>query len=200
MPLWTANDNSNGAPLFAPSTVNKTPNTANRDTMYNNATPSGYITGQTTQVIGVAANQITEVAGAHTGWIRRTQGTGGRAGRVHSEVLVAGGFSTDTQPTKHIAIVTQPSNNSVANNAQATFSIAAAVMPNTTITYQWQLWGGASFADITANSSFTNVTTAAFVITNAIRSVANGFIFRCRVMSTGAANVNSSNAVITITG
>jgi hypothetical protein len=28
---------------------------------------------------------------AHTGWVRRTTGTGGRAGRVHYETLVAMG-------------------------------------------------------------------------------------------------------------
>lgn len=34
-------------------------------------------------------------AAAHTGWHIRTEGTGGRAGRVHFECLVAGGISTD---------------------------------------------------------------------------------------------------------
>lgn len=32
---------------------------------------------------------------AHTGWVLRTEGTGGRAGRVQYEVLVAGGISSD---------------------------------------------------------------------------------------------------------
>lgn len=32
---------------------------------------------------------------AHTGWVLRTEGTGGRAGRVQYEVLVAGGIAND---------------------------------------------------------------------------------------------------------
>lgn len=32
---------------------------------------------------------------AHTGWVRRTEGSGGRSGRVQYEVLVAGGITGD---------------------------------------------------------------------------------------------------------
>lgn len=32
---------------------------------------------------------------AHTGWVKRTVGSGGRSGREHYEVLVAGGISGD---------------------------------------------------------------------------------------------------------
>lgn len=41
--------------------------------------------------VGGAANKGIP----HTGWVLRTEGTGGRAGRVHYEVLVAGGITTD---------------------------------------------------------------------------------------------------------
>ena len=36
---------------------------------------------------------------AHTGYVVRREGTGGRAGRVHYEVLVAGGISNDSEDT-----------------------------------------------------------------------------------------------------
>lgn len=35
------------------------------------------------------------IKGGHTGWVLRTEGQGGRAGRVTYEVLVAGGISSD---------------------------------------------------------------------------------------------------------
>jgi hypothetical protein len=44
-------------------------------------------------------NETGESAGniTHTGWVRRTTGTGGRAGRVQYETLVAGGSITGDQ-------------------------------------------------------------------------------------------------------
>lgn len=53
-------------------------------------------------VYGVDASEMqfantTEAVGVtHTGWNKRTVGTGGRAGRVFYETLVAGGISNDT--------------------------------------------------------------------------------------------------------
>lgn len=40
-------------------------------------------------VFGVDANEVAAGSAAHTGWVRRVEGTGGRAGRVQEEVLVA---------------------------------------------------------------------------------------------------------------
>ena len=49
------------------------------------------VTATGTAVVGGATNKGV----AHTGWVVRTEGTGGRAGRVQYEVLVAGGIVTD---------------------------------------------------------------------------------------------------------
>ena len=52
-------------------------------------------------LIGTTATATVVIGGAktggiaHTGWVVRTEGTGGRAGRTQYEVLVAGGISTD---------------------------------------------------------------------------------------------------------
>ena len=46
-----------------------------------------------TAAITVAGGETRGVA--HTGWVMRTEGTGGRAGRVSYEVLVAGSMSSD---------------------------------------------------------------------------------------------------------
>lgn len=42
-----------------------------------------------TTVFGVDAAEVAAGNAPHCGWVRRTEGTGGRAGRVHEEVLVA---------------------------------------------------------------------------------------------------------------
>lgn len=87
---------------FANSTVialATTPNGANIEltaasgtsTTANGATLTG-TTATATATVGGAVNKGV----AHAGWVLRTEGTGGRAGRVHYETLVAmGSISTD---------------------------------------------------------------------------------------------------------
>ena len=48
------------------------------------------VSGDHTQVFGVDTTEAGVTDTTHAGWVRRTTGTGGRAGRVHHEVLVAG--------------------------------------------------------------------------------------------------------------
>ena len=38
---------------------------------------------------GAGLGRVRDMKGAHSGWVKRTIGTGGRAGRVHYETLVA---------------------------------------------------------------------------------------------------------------
>jgi hypothetical protein len=97
-----------------------------------------------------------------------------------------------------ITIDTQPLANSVATGAPATFRVVASVDPTAvTKTYQWEIWGGASFANIAANSIYTLVTTANLVITDS--TGLNGKIYRVTVRGVDAANVTSANAILTVT-
>mgnify|MGYP003349028359 CR=1 FL=1 len=60
--------------------------------MFNNTTPSAFLSGAAVGVFGADSNEITvnRNAGiAHAGWQIRRAGTGGRAGRVQWETLVA---------------------------------------------------------------------------------------------------------------
>lgn len=52
------------------------------------------LTGQTATAVAIVGGAQNKGV-AHTGWVIRTEGTGGRAGRVSYEVLVAGGITTD---------------------------------------------------------------------------------------------------------
>lgn len=52
-------------------------------------------TGETATGVAVVGGADNKGV-AHTGWILRTVGSGGRAGRVHNEVLVAGGITGDS--------------------------------------------------------------------------------------------------------
>lgn len=58
--------------------------------------------GDANKVFGVDTIEAAQVEAqeqgvAHSGWVRRTTGTGGRSGRVFTEVLVAGGSITGDQ-------------------------------------------------------------------------------------------------------
>lgn len=57
----------------------------------------GTLTGETATAVAVLTGRGYIDGAAHTGWVLRTVGTGGRAGRVQYETLVAfgGDFSTD---------------------------------------------------------------------------------------------------------
>ncbi len=105
MPLWTMTDNANGVPLSVGAQFNVAPTALNNGSaanstvgaLYGNTTASAYYPGKTTGVFSVndteknAANVSSEAKLiTHTGWVIRTVGSGGRAGRVHYETLVAG--------------------------------------------------------------------------------------------------------------
>lgn len=99
MALWGNLDASNNAPVYAGTQGMKL--TANGQALFGNTTfaTTDSTLGVTGLAVGIFAVDASEQAntaghansGAHAGWIVRTEGTGGRAGRVHSETLVAMG-------------------------------------------------------------------------------------------------------------
>ena len=100
---WGSIDRGNTSPMWAGTRLGLSPNTANRDNLYQNVTANAFGTSSVNNTYGVFGVDSTEVrvqaattkkGPAHTGWIFRTKGTGGRAGRISQEVLVAGGITT----------------------------------------------------------------------------------------------------------
>ena len=101
MALWSNTDANTSAPKFVTSYLKVSQSSANVNLAYGNTTTSAFITNAN---VGIFAVDTTEIASAsatnkasrpaHSGWILRTAGTGGRAGRVQTEVLVAMGSIT----------------------------------------------------------------------------------------------------------
>jgi len=99
MALWGNLDASNNAPIYAGTQGQKL--TANGQALFGNTTFATTdstlgVTGLAIGVFGVDAVEQGVAAGransgAHAGWVVRTEGTGGRAGRITSETLVAMG-------------------------------------------------------------------------------------------------------------
>ena len=101
MPLWSSTDANTGSPKFAPNLINLAPTQANCNLMYGNVTTSAFITGagvgifgvDTTEMANTSANSVASHP-AHSGWVLRKAGTGNRANRVQTEVLIAMGSMT----------------------------------------------------------------------------------------------------------
>lgn len=205
MPLWGKNDEASNSTIFAPTSVKLAPNTDNRDNLFDNTTADAFITGVTVGQFGVDANEVAANPGiSHTGWVLRTAGSGGRAGRVMTEVLVAGGIGTDASddvamPDYVIRVSTQSVNTTIdatsnADNTGVIFVVAATQPAGGTITYRWQANTGSGFVNAAAGT--TGNTTANLTVQ--ANSFTTGDQFRVLMQVTGGANVTSSAAVLTI--
>lgn len=203
MPLWGSQDAASNSTIFAAAQVKVAPNTVNRAALFGNTTADAYITGTTIGQYAVDANEIAANGGkvAHTGWVLRTVGSGGRAGRVFNEVLVAGGIGNDAEDTAFpdytINISTQPLANSANTSAGglATFRVVAASVPaGATLSYAWTYANGGA---IQAGANVGVTTNANLVVNSAVQTT--NAAFRVAISATGAATVTSSNATLTIT-
>ena len=191
MALWSNTDANTSAPKNAVAAGLGV--SANGFTLFANTTTGAYVPGIALGVFGVTNDeqQVVQqsIHGAHAGWNLVKQGTGGRAGRVQVETLVAMGSMTgddDSTTIKNtiITITRQPGNNSAASGANATFNVAATGTPNATLSYQW-------YANAVAISGATaNVYTA-----NNVATQNNYYVI---VSASGADSVQSTNGVLTI--
>lgn len=167
-----------------------------------------------TAVFGVSAGE----AGANnltSGWIRRVEGTAGRAGRVDIEVLAAlsgatafasgdavdfvgaaadpAGAADDAviaDPT--ITIGTAPAPTTVTDPDPATFTVVATTDGAGELTYQWQVDDqlGGGMVDIVGETSAT--------LTIDPSTGLNGYEYQVVVSTNGAADVTTAPVVLTV--
>lgn len=211
MAQWGNTDDAANSVLWAADQLKITANTGNQTALFGNTTADAFITGATIGQYGVDVNEAqaaragANTKAAHAGWVLRTVGSGGRAGRIQNEVLVAMGSMTgDSEdaafPDYKLRIRTQPSNatGDISNNDIVAFTVVGASTPTgATLSYKWQAWNGSAFADISDAGAYSNTTTATLsVLAN---TASNGEIYRVQISTTGgAANAVSANAVLTL--
>lgn len=208
MAQWGNTDDAANSVLWAVSQLNKTANTDNQTNLFGNTTADAFVTGAKVGQFGVAAGEAqahragANTKAAHAGWVLRTEGTGGRAGRVFNEVLVAmstiGGDAEDVVFKDYkVRISTQPSNTTANTSAgeNATFTVSAVSVPaGASLTYAWTYANGDSIA-VGANVGTT--TTATLTVNSAVQTT--NASFKVLVGATGGANATSANATLTIT-
>ena len=89
MPSHTNVDEAAGAPLWSVAAIRRDWTAAERTDLFNDATADNFITGVTMGLFNFKDSETQSSAIAHAGWNLKTTGSGGRAGRVSYETLVA---------------------------------------------------------------------------------------------------------------
>ena len=89
MSSWTNVDEAAGAPLWAVEAIRKEKSNANRTDLFNDSTADNFISGVTIGLFNFKDSETQSGAVAHVGWNLKTTGSGGRAGRIQFETLVA---------------------------------------------------------------------------------------------------------------
>jgi hypothetical protein len=209
------NDNAANAPLWAAQSVNLAPTSASRTTLYGNTTANVIIAGETVGLFAVDTAEAMVDGHVHPGWVLRTTGSGGRAGRVQEEVLaVVSQFNSDNNGADDsvyadaIITITQPSAFATVNAASAntvTFSVVGTtVVPsNAVLTYKWQVNNntGGDWVDIDNGTNITtgqpggmiksNANTATLTLDPTDKS-ANNYVYRAVITATNTGISGSS--------
>jgi len=205
MPLWGNTDTAAQSAIYAPQQLKVAANAANRNALFGNVTADAFVENATVGQYGVDATEIEstrfdkENRPAHTGWVLRTEGTGGRAGRVQHEVLVALHVGGDAENTAFqqtaVNVTTQPSDaaaNAVNNDVMA-FTVGATEFPASnagSATFQWQFMNTTpDWENCPASAPYADVTTDTLSV-DANGVVENASV-RCVVSLVGADDENS---------
>lgn len=220
MASWQGNtDSAANTPYWVAGSVNKEPSTTEAQLLYGNTSSGAYFAGETVGVFAVDSNEALVDGNVGTGWVLRTTGSGGRAGRVTEELLHAiASFRTDnnaddaTYPDAKLTIGTQPSNATVrantANANSATFSVVVTdVQPvGATVSYVWQLNtsdGSLGWTNVlngagtqVGNTTFAGNTSATLTVSPA-NTAANLYVFRVTATATPPAGITNATAVST---
>jgi hypothetical protein len=225
MSSWGNNDNAANAPYWAVNStivnaadvkaVASAPTAANVALLYGNTTADVYTTNATIGLFLVDAQESLATHAQHSGWVLKTTGSGGRAGRVQNEVLVALSSVTGDGDAQQYANVTISlaalTDASVLANATyyantVSFTVTPTLVGNTaaTLTYQWQYVpsGGGAWANIPANTVpiHHDGSTGATLYAMPGTTANTGSIYRVIVTAADqGVSATSSNAVITIT-
>lgn len=204
MPLWKNTDAAANSVIWAAAQFKTPANTANQTALFGNTTADAFMSGVSVgQFAADPVETAAEAAITHAGWVLRKEGTGGRAGRVQYETLVAmGSMANDGEDAilkdVKISFGTQPADLTKAAADAATFTVAVTSVPaGATVTYQWQANTGAGFANLTNTGVYTGATAATLNISAA--AGLNGVQYRALALSAGANTITSRAAVLTVT-
>eukprot|EP01012_Entosiphon_sulcatum_P053363 TRINITY_DN7343_c0_g1_i3.p1 TRINITY_DN7343_c0_g1~~TRINITY_DN7343_c0_g1_i3.p1 ORF type:complete len:1047 (+),score=101.82 TRINITY_DN7343_c0_g1_i3:287-3142(+) len=149
---------------------------------WNNLTNTGVYTNVTTNVMN-----ITGATAGMNGTLYRCIVSGTCAPAATSGTAMV---TVNIPP----AISAQPSNITVCDNGNISFTVGAT---GTGLTYQWQQDPGTGFVNLTNGGAVTGATAATLNIV-AVTTAMNNYNYRCVVSGTCTPAVTSNNAVLTV--
>jgi hypothetical protein len=191
-------------------TVSQLPKSSILDSHYTKL--AGVNTGYDAFVYGAdeaetQASVRTSYSLTHAGWVGVTTYMCDGVMRVKTETLVAmSSIESDASDDgvlvdAAIVILTQPQSVGVGTTGTARFSVVAEVLPaSISPTYQWQYASsgvGAAYTTLTNSATYSGTTTAGLAVTNT-NSTLNNHKFRVVISATGATNVTSDSATMTV--
>ena len=191
MSLFGDKDLANNAPKF--QVASGLGVDANGEVLFSNTTADAFVTGLTLGVFGVSAGETEATGSQSCGWVLRTEGSGGRAGRVQEETIVAMGSITDdyedvVYPDYTITILNNPQNVTANANEDVVFTVSATSTPIVTLEYQWYNANG--------NVSITGANTNSYTIYNVQSANSNTELYV--TVTAGDITANSTIAKLTV--
>ena len=211
MSQWKNTDDAGNSVMWVARSLNvgsgKANQVANNTALFDNVTPNTVEQGMTHGMFGVDTNEQTASLSkiTHAGYVLKRTGSGGRAGRVTYETLVAMGSLTgdsdsNTVPNYALLFSTSPApatSNSTAAQV-ANFGVVGYSAPaGATITYQWYGNTGGGFTILSNGATYGNVATANLTVI--VTTGLNGAQYRVRASAAGAQNTDSNSAILTVT-
>lgn len=185
MPQYEMDDSAANSVIWAAAQFKKTPNSANRDSLYNNTTPDAFITGVTVGMFAVDATEIGVTNGSIVSYTITNNGSGYRA----NAAVTVSGNATSNATANSIGRVSAVNNNTAGSSytVKPTVSIAAPAA-------QTFNSNTAVFKDSTFNANTGVNGTTEFITTGSNHGLSNGDLVQYLVATGNTAIGGLTNA------
>lgn len=185
MAQWGNNDASSNAVLWAPTSVKLAPNSANRDNLYENTTPSAFTPGQT---VGMFAVDTTEMGISNGSIVAYTITNNGSGYKANAVVTVSGNATSNATANslgRISAVNVNAAGSGYTSNPTVTIAAPAAQTFNSNT---------ALYLDATFNSATGVANTTEFITTASAHGFSNGDLVQYRTSTGNTAVSGLTNA------
>lgn len=165
MAQWGNSDVNSNSVLWAPTSVKLAPNSANRDNLYNNTTPSAFIAGQTVGQFAVDATETGVTNGSIVAYTVTNPGSGYKA----NAVVTVSGNATSNATANATGRISAVNVNTAGSGYTTRPSVAIAAPAAQTFNSNTALYKDATF-----NSDTGVANTTEFITTASAHGFSNG--------------------------
>jgi hypothetical protein len=186
MAQWGNSDVNSNSVLWAPTSVRLAPNTANRNNLYENTTPSAFTAGQTVGMYGVDTTEMNVTNGSIISYTITNNGSGYRA----NAVVTVSGNATSNATANATGRISAVNANTVGSGYTGTTPTVTVAAPAA----QTFNSNTALYLDATFNSDTGVANTTEFITTASEHGFSNGDIVQYRTATGNTALTGLTNA------